>query len=143
MESHIKDLEAVRSLIQLYIDGANGDVAKLKQAFHPDARMMGHIGPMETYIPITDFFAMIERQPGMAGPNYKAFVRSIDLAGARGAAFRSYGMRRRRVSVARSWPPPTPDPIATPSARTGAPIPSIGPSRWPRGPWTRWCGPSS
>ena len=86
MDSHLKDLEAVRDVIQLYIDGANGDVAKLKQAFHPDARMMGHIGPMDTYIPITDFFAMVERQPGLAGPNYKAYVRTIDLAGDAGVA---------------------------------------------------------
>ena len=48
MQSHLSDLEAVRAVIQLYIEGSNGDVAKLKQAFHPDARMMGHIGPMET-----------------------------------------------------------------------------------------------
>lgn len=86
MEAHLKDLEAVRSLIQLYIDGANGDVAKLKEAFHPDARMMGHIGPVDTYIPITDFFAMIESQPGMAGPNYQAYVRAIDVVGDAGVA---------------------------------------------------------
>jgi len=86
MQSHLKDLEEVRGLIQLYIDGANGDVAKLKEAFHPDARMMGHIGPMDTYIPITDFFKMVERQPGLAGPNYKAYVRNIDLAGDAGVA---------------------------------------------------------
>ena len=86
METHLKDLEEVRGLIQLYIDGANGDVAKLKEAFHPDARMMGHIGPMETYIPITDFFKMVERQPGLAGPNYKAYVRTIDVVGDAGVA---------------------------------------------------------
>ena len=86
MQSHLKDLEEVRALIQLYIDGSNGDVGKLKEAFHPDARMMGHIGPMETYIPITDFFKMVERQPGLAGPNYKAYVRNIDLAGDAGVA---------------------------------------------------------
>lgn len=86
MQTHVNDLEAVRDLIQLYIDGANGDVPKLKQAFHPDARMMGHIGAMDTYIPITDFYALIERQPGMAGPNYGAYVRTIDLAGDAGVA---------------------------------------------------------
>lgn len=86
MQSHLNDLEAVRALIQLYIDGSNGDVAKLKEAFHPDARMMGHIGPVDTYIPITDFIAMVERQPGMAGPNYQAYVRNIDLAGDAGVA---------------------------------------------------------
>jgi len=86
MQSHLKDLEEVRAVIQLYVEGSNGDVAKLKEAFHPDARMMGHIGPVETYIPITDFFAMVERQPGMAGPNYKADIRTIDLAGDAGVA---------------------------------------------------------
>ena len=86
MDSHLKDLEEVRAVIQLYVDGANGDVAKLKQAFHPDARMMGHIGPMDTYIPISGFFDMVERQPGMAGPNYKADVRTIDIVGDAGVA---------------------------------------------------------
>ncbi|WP_296595802.1 nuclear transport factor 2 family protein [Phenylobacterium sp.] len=86
METHLNDLAEVRELIQLYVEGANGDVAKLKEAFHPEARMMGHIGPVETYIPITDFFRMIERQPGMAGPNYQADVRTIDIVGDAGVA---------------------------------------------------------
>jgi hypothetical protein len=82
----VRDLDEVRRLIQLYIDGANGDVTKLKEAFHPDARMMGHIGAMETYVPIDQFFAMVEAQPGMAGPDYEARVRSIDLSGDAGVA---------------------------------------------------------
>lgn len=86
LDSHLDDLLAVRAVIQLYIDGANGDVAKLKQAFHPDARMMGHVGPVETYIPITDFFAMVAARPGLAGPNYRAVVRSIDITGDAGVA---------------------------------------------------------
>jgi len=86
MQNHLTDLEDVRAVIQLYIDGSNGDVAKLKQAFHPDARMMGHIGAMDTYIPITGFFDMVERQPGMAGPNYKADIRMIDVVGDAGVA---------------------------------------------------------
>ena len=81
MSTYLQDLDDVRAVIQLYIDGANGDVAKLKQAFHADARMFGHIGPMDTYVPISDFFAMVQAQPGMAGPKYKATVRaSISLA---------------------------------------------------------------
>ncbi|MEO7855197.1 MAG: nuclear transport factor 2 family protein [Rubrivivax sp.] len=86
MADLLQDLEDVRTLVQLYIDGANGDVAKLKQAFHADARMFGHIGPMDTYIPISGFFDMVQAQPGMAGPKYKAVVRSIDLAGDAGVA---------------------------------------------------------
>jgi hypothetical protein len=36
---------------------------------------------METYIPIQDFFHIIEEQPGGAGPNYRATIRTIDLVG--------------------------------------------------------------
>ena len=39
MEAHLKDREEVRALIQLYIDGSNGEVDKLKKAFHADARI--------------------------------------------------------------------------------------------------------
>ena len=86
MSQMINDLDEVAALIHLYIDGSNGDGAKLKEAFHPDAWMMGHIGPMDTYMPITDFIGFVETQPGMAGPNYRAIIRSIDLAGDAGVA---------------------------------------------------------
>ena len=48
-----QDLADVRALVQLYIDGSNGDGDKICQAFHPDAHMFGHIGPMDTYEPIS------------------------------------------------------------------------------------------
>ena len=82
----LQDLADVRALIQLYVEGSNGDGDKMRQAFHPDAHMFGHIGAMETYEPITDFTAMVEKQPGLAGPNYCAEVRMIDLAGDAGVA---------------------------------------------------------
>ena len=82
----LQDLADVRALIQLYVDGSNGDGDKMRQAFHPDAHMFGHIGTLETYEPITDFTAMVEKQPGLAGPNYGAEVRMIDLAGDAGVA---------------------------------------------------------
>jgi hypothetical protein len=86
MTGHIEDLHAIRAIIQLYIEGANGDTAKLEEAFHPDARMMGHIGPMETYIPISGFIDMVRAQPGLAGPNYQAVIRSMDVSGDAGMA---------------------------------------------------------
>jgi len=79
--SAMDDYDDIRRVVQLYVDGANGDVAKLEEAFHPEARMYGHIGPMETNIPITDFFKMIGDMPGLAGPSYKATISSIDLVG--------------------------------------------------------------
>ena len=86
MATYIQDLAEVRAVIQLYMDGANGDVGKLRAAFHPDAHMMGHIGAMDTYVPIATFFDMVAKQPGMAGPNYQAIVRSIDITGDAGVA---------------------------------------------------------
>jgi hypothetical protein len=64
MSPHVADLEAVTAVVQLYIDGAAGDVAKLRQAFHPDARMFGHIGPVQHAIPIEGFFKMVAASPG-------------------------------------------------------------------------------
>ena len=86
MKDQLQDIADVRAVIQLYIDGASGDAAKLEEAFHPDARMFGHIGDMETYVPIGDFIAMVQSSPSMAGPNYTADVRMVDVAGDAGVA---------------------------------------------------------
>jgi hypothetical protein len=48
--------------------------------------MFGHIGEMETYVPITDFIGMVEASPSMAGPNYSADIRTIDVIGDAGVA---------------------------------------------------------
>jgi hypothetical protein len=73
-------------LVQLYVDGASGDVDKLREAFHPDARMFGHIGEMGAYVPIGDFIGMVEGSPSMAGPDYSADVRTVDVIGDAGVA---------------------------------------------------------
>lgn len=87
MANSVKDYEDVRSLIQLYIDGSSGDAAKLRAAFHPQARMAGHIGELVSdNVPIDEFITMVESITGLAGPEYRAFVRSIDLDGDAGVA---------------------------------------------------------
>jgi hypothetical protein len=86
MKDHLQDIAGVRAVIQLYIDGASGDATKLKEAFHPDARMFGHIGEMAAYVPIGDFIGMVESSPSMAGPNYSADVRTVDVIGDAGVA---------------------------------------------------------
>ena len=86
MATATTDFDEIRELVQLYIDGANGDVAKLQQAFHADAHMMGHTGSLDTYWPIGDFFKVVEAQPGLAGPDYTAAIRTIDVSGDAGVA---------------------------------------------------------
>jgi len=87
MSNSINDYEDVRTLIQLYIDGSNGDAGKLRAAFHPQARMAGYIGDLVSdNEPIEDFITLVEATPGLAGPNYQAYVRTIDLDGDAGVA---------------------------------------------------------
>ncbi len=87
MTQTIDDLDAITQVVQLYIDGAAGDVAKLRAAFHADARMYGHIGKVEHAIPITGFFDMVAGAKGsLAGPRYKAKIVSIHVTGDAGMA---------------------------------------------------------
>ena len=51
--AYIDDLDEVRALIQLYIDGSNGDVGQLEHAFHPSAWMFGLLGTTRLDFPIT------------------------------------------------------------------------------------------
>jgi Glutathione S-transferase, N-terminal domain/Putative lumazine-binding len=50
--------------------------------------MMGQIEPLgfKTYFPIQNFIDMVAQKPGMAGPNYKYYVRNIDLSNDAGVA---------------------------------------------------------
>ncbi len=44
MNNTIDNFDAISRVVQVFIDGeAQGDAAKLKDAFHADARMFGHI----------------------------------------------------------------------------------------------------
>jgi len=87
MTDHLTDLDDVRALVQLYIDGAVGDADLLREAFHPHAVMTGRIGPnADTFTPIANFISMVESHPEPAGENYQAVVRSIDITGDAGVA---------------------------------------------------------
>ena len=46
MATNLSDVEEVRKTVQLYIDGCNGDLAKLKEALHPEAGMKGQAEPL-------------------------------------------------------------------------------------------------
>ena len=83
----MSDADQVRAVVDLYVEGANGDVAKLEEAFHPDATMSGQLGGgQDLFTPIGDFIAMVGRNPGLAGPSYEARVRTIDVTGDAGVA---------------------------------------------------------
>jgi hypothetical protein len=82
MSTPIQDLDDVRALIQLYIDGSNGDVSKLQQAFHPAARMAGHFGTdVDDNVPIGNYFSEVAAQPELAEASFRTVLRTIDICG--------------------------------------------------------------
>jgi putative lumazine-binding protein len=87
MSVNVQDLDAVRELVWLYVEGSNGDVAKLERAFHPDARIAGHVGSeVENNVPIAEYFAFVASKPGLAGPGARSLLRTIDVCGDAGVA---------------------------------------------------------
>lgn len=82
ISKRLDDIEAVKAVMQLYIDGADGDVAKLKQAFHPDAQMFGHVGETRRDMPISQFIEGVGKAgPNLTGPKYRAEMQDIKVAG--------------------------------------------------------------
>ncbi len=78
----LNDIAAVRAVMMLYVEGADGDVGKLRAAFHPDARMFGHVGDVRRDMPITQFIEGVGKAgPGLTGPQYRYEMQNITVAG--------------------------------------------------------------
>lgn len=73
----IDDDDAVRAVVQLCLDGeATGDVAKLEQAFHPDARLFGELAGTRYDVPIQVLFEMCQEAPADTG-SYRSRILSV------------------------------------------------------------------
>jgi hypothetical protein len=73
---------AITEVVQLYIDGSRaGDSDKLRQAFHPDARMYGSISGQRFDLPIEEFFALASSQPADVDGTYDARIVSLEQVG--------------------------------------------------------------
>lgn len=82
-----EEREAVERVLGLYIDGAaEGDVAKLREAFHPDSRMFGSLGDQRVDVPIEAFFSMSAEMPLRSDENFAARIVSVDVCGDAAAA---------------------------------------------------------
>ncbi len=83
----IEDVDAIAAAIQLYIDGvAQGDTAKLGEAFHPDAQMYGAVGDQRLDMPISEFFKHVAEHPADIDGTFGARITSIVHAGAAAGA---------------------------------------------------------
>jgi hypothetical protein len=81
----IVDHDAIAATVQLYIDGsAQGDAAKLQEAFHADAQMYGAVGADRYDEPIGEYVKLVAESPG--GDTLTARITSIVPAGDAAAA---------------------------------------------------------
>src|SRR4051794_40405376 len=66
--SVVSDYDAISRVLQLCTEGeAKGDVAKLREAFHKDARMFGSLAAERYDVPIEELFALAESEPADTG----------------------------------------------------------------------------
>lgn len=77
----VRDYDAICRVLQLCTDGeAKGDVAKLKEAFHEEARMFGSLAGERYDVPIAELFALAESAPADTG-NYRSRILSVQQTG--------------------------------------------------------------
>ncbi|MGY1739796.1 MULTISPECIES: nuclear transport factor 2 family protein [unclassified Blastococcus] len=77
----IEDHDAIRATVQLCLDGeARGDVAKLREAFHPDARLFGELAGVRYDVALEEFLAMSAEAPADTG-NYRSRILSVTQLG--------------------------------------------------------------
>src|ERR687886_2893959 len=77
----VDDYDAICRVLQLCTQGeAKGDVAKLQQAFHEDARIFGSISGERYDVPIAELFARAESEPADTG-NYRSRILSVQQRG--------------------------------------------------------------
>ena len=77
----VDDYDAISRVLQLCTEGeAKGDVAKLREAFHEDARMFGSLAGERFDVPIEELFKLAESEPADTG-NYRSRVLSVQQTG--------------------------------------------------------------
>ncbi|MBH61396.1 MAG: hypothetical protein CL569_02885 [Alphaproteobacteria bacterium] len=80
---------AIADLMQRYFDAIyDGDVAALREIFHPENRLAGMRGDEERYSSLQQFLDRVERRPNQDAYDYKLL--SIDRSGRAGVAKISY-----------------------------------------------------
>ncbi len=77
----VDDYDAIHRVLQMCTEGeAKGDVAKLREAFHADARMFGSLAGTRYDVPIEELFTLAESAPADTG-KYRSRVLSVQQTG--------------------------------------------------------------
>jgi len=82
-----KDLEMMASTVDHYFKGMyNGDVERLKKAFHPQAQVIGHFQGTLLFNSLEQFLDVVDKAPVPAesGEEYDMRIVSMDVTGISG-----------------------------------------------------------
>lgn len=81
LTQEIDDYDEICRVVRLYIDGAaKGDIHKLKEAFHEDARMFGGLMGKRFDVPIAELLRLSESMPADTG-KYRGRIVSVSQTG--------------------------------------------------------------
>jgi hypothetical protein len=76
------DRAAITRTVDLYIEGVrDGDAAKLREAFHPQAWMFGSLAGTRYDEPIGELIAMVDGQPVDVDGSFRARIVSVEQVG--------------------------------------------------------------
>jgi hypothetical protein len=79
MATTAQESERITRAVNLYVEGVkDGDAAKLREAFHPDARMWGSMAGQRDDEPISELIALMERAPADVDGSFHARVTSVE-----------------------------------------------------------------
>lgn len=78
----IDSYDRICKVVDLAMEGAaNGDVAKLREAFHGEARMFGEVDGKRYDEPICSFFELCQNHPLANGNKYRSRIVSVTRVG--------------------------------------------------------------
>ena len=77
-----QETDQITQVVDLYIEGCRlGDATKLREAFHPEARMWGSLGGQRFDEPISELIAETDGSPVDVDGSYSARVTSLEQTG--------------------------------------------------------------
>jgi hypothetical protein len=82
MATTSQETDQITRAVNLYVEGVrDGDAAKLREAFHPDAHMWGSMAGQRYDEPVTELIAMVDGKPVDVDGSFRAHIASVEQTG--------------------------------------------------------------
>ena len=82
MATTAQETDQITRAVNLYIEGVrDGDAARLREAFHPDAHMWGSMAGQRYDEPVTELIAMLDGKPVDVDGSFHAQITSVEQTG--------------------------------------------------------------